>query len=322
LGTTAKQFSLTAEEANDRLLAAMGKLRGVRAGRPRPQRDDKIVTANNGLMISAFARGAQVLGGADGERERYLGAAIRAAEFVKRELHDAGRGVLFRCWREGRGAAEGFAEDYAFFIQGLLDLYEASFEIRWLQWAEQLQAKMDERFWDTDRGGYFNSPAGDASIVLRLKEDYDGAEPAPSSVAAMNLLRLGAMLHDDRLRQRGGQCIEAFRAQWRSTPHALPQMLCALEMALEPPRHAVLAGDPVAADFQLLAAVLHERLGPRRVLLAADGGDGQRWLAEKARWLAEMRRVAGRATAYICEGFSCQAPVSDPDELRGLLTGG
>jgi hypothetical protein len=137
----------------------------------------------------------------------------------------------------------------------------------------------------------------------------------------MNLLRLGAMLHDDALRQRGQRCIEAFRAQWSGTPHALPQMLCALELALEPPRHAVLAGDPGAADFQSLAAVLHERLGPRRVLLAADGGDGQRWLTARAPWLAEMRPAAGRATAYVCEGFSCRAPVSDPDELRGLLTG-
>ncbi|HVS51997.1 MAG TPA: thioredoxin domain-containing protein [Opitutaceae bacterium] len=331
LAETAKEFSLGAEPANDRLLAALEKVRRVRATRPRPGLDDKIVTANNGLMISALARAHQVLGREDApsssRAERgegvappdHLQAATRAAEFVARELHDAARGVLFRCWREGRGAAEGFAEDYAFFIQGLLDLYEASFELRWLQWAERLQATMDARFWDEERGGYFNSAADDANIVLRLKEDYDGAEPAASSVAAMNLLRLAAMLNLPEGRERGARCIEAFRAQWEKAPHALPQMLGALELALEPPRHVVLAGDPHAEDFRALAAVLHEKLGPRRVVLAVDGGEAQRWLAQRAPWLAEMKPRDGRAAAFVCEEFACRAPVSDARALRSAL---
>ena len=319
LDETARQFGLTPEETNARLIAALEKLRAARVERPRPLLDDKIVTANNGLMISALARGAQILGGEKEERERLLRAAGRAAEFVECELFDAVRGVQFRCWREGRGANEGFAEDYAFLIQGLLDLYEASFEIRWLQWAERLQTKMDELFWDAECGGYFNSAAGDASIVLRLKEDYDGAEPTPSSVAAMNLLRLAAMLNHNAWRERGLRCIEAFRTQWSATPQALPQMLCALELALEPPRHVVLAGDPRAEDFQALAAVLHERLGRRRVVLGVDGGDAQRWLTARAPWLAEMSPLGGRATAFVCEEFTCQAPVTDPAELRRLL---
>ena len=305
LAETAKQFSLTPEEANERLLAALGKLRRARAGRPRPHLDDKIITAWNGLMISALARGAQVLGDPD-----LLAAAVRAAEFVERELHDASRGVLFRCWREGRGAAEGFAEDYAYFVQGLLDLYEASFDARWLVWALKLQAKMDELFWDVDRGGYFNSAAGDPYLVLRLKEDYDGAEPAPSSVAALNLLRLAAIFHDDARRERGVRCIEAFRAQWTRAPHALPQMLCALELALEPPRHVVLAGDPAAEDFRALAAVLHERLGPRRSILRAGAA---------VPWTSAMAPMDGHAVAYVCEDFTCQLPVTEPAALRHLL---
>ncbi len=316
LGETAAQFGLTPEQANDRLLAALAKLREVRAKRPRPLLDDKIVTANNGLMISALARGAMVLG-----EPEHLAAATRAAEFVRRELFDAASGGLFRSWREGRGAAEGFAEDYAYLIQGLLDLYEASFELRWLQWAAQLQAAMDARFWDGERGGYFNSQAGDASIVLRLKEDYDGAEPAPSSVAAMNLLRLETMLHDDGLRQRALDTIGAFRAQWGGTPHAMPEMLCVLGGALEPPRQVVLAGDPAHEDFRVLAAVLHERLGPRRAVLAVTDEVDRAWLAARAPGLADMRALGGRATAYVCEDFTCQAPVTDPAELRRLLAG-
>jgi uncharacterized protein YyaL (SSP411 family) len=297
-------------------------VRVARAERPHPHLDDKILTANNGLMISALAKAHQVLGhehAASPAGSPFLTAAIRAAEFVERELHDPSRGVLFRTWREGRGTVEGFAEDYAFFIQALLDLYEASFDVRWLQWAGRLQAKMDELFWDEAQGGYFNSAAGDASIVLRLKEDYDGAEPAPGSVAAMNLLRLGGLWHDEKLRERGRRTIEAFQAQWSRAPHAMPQMLCAIELALEPPRHVVLAGDARSAAFQEMAAVLHEQLGPRRLLLCADGGAGQAWLAKRAPWLAEMTPRAGQPTAYVCDEFACKAPVSTPADLRRQL---
>ena len=319
LTESAQHHSLTPEVANERLLTAIARLHEVRATRPRPHLDDKVITANNGLMVSALARAHQVLG-ADENTTNYLAAATRAAEFVERELFDATRGVLFRNWRGGRGATEGFAEDYAFWIQALLDLYEASFAIRWLRWADQLQTKMDELFWDSERGGYFNSAAGDASIVLRLKEDYDGAEPAPSSVAAMNLLRLSALLHDETRRTQGLRTIEAFRAQWSRAAHAMPQMLCALELALEPPRHVVLAGDPSAEDFRALVAVLHEKIGPRRTLLAVDGGENQAWLAQRAPWLASMKPLGGRATAYVCEEFSCQPPVTTAAELRRTLT--
>ncbi len=323
---TAKIFSLAPEAANERIGAALERLKRARAGRPRPLLDDKIVTANNGLMISALAKAAQVLGAGAGEkaseeRGQFLLAGVRAAEFVERELWDAARGVLFRCWREGRGVNEGFAEDYAYFIQGLLDLYEASFTLRWLSWADVLQEKMDELFWDEVRGGYFNSAAGDASIVLRLKEDYDGAEPAPSSVAAMNLLRLATMLHDDARRGRGVRCIEAFRAQWVGTPQGMPQMVCALELALEAPRHVVVVGDSGAADFLALAAVVHEGLGPRRALVAVTNETERGWWAERAPWMAEMRPINGRATVYVCEEYLCRPPVSTAPELRRLLSG-
>lgn len=335
LAATAAKFSLEPAAANDRLLAALQKLRAARAARPRPLRDDKIITAWNGLMLSALARAHQILGpepvsvGSGGRPDRhsdaspsattYLAAATRTAEFLQRELFDSTRGVLFRSWREGRGAVEAFAEDYACLIQGLLDLYEAGFEIRWLQWAERLQATMDELFWDEDHGGYFNSRADDPSIILRLKEDYDGAEPAASSVAAANLLRLGTLLHDESLRERGLRTILAFRAAWTETPQALPQMLAALELALDAPRHLVIAGDPRSPDFSALAAVAHEKLGPRRALLAADGGEAQQWLAAHAPWLAGMRPTDGRPTAYLCEDYACQQPVNDSAELRRIL---
>ncbi len=311
LARTAEQFKLPVAEAEQKLLTSLEKLRAVRARRPRPHLDDKILTAWNGLMISALARGSQVLG----EPER-LAAATRAAEFVQRELHEAKSGLLYRSWREGRSDIPGFAEDYAYLIQGLLDLYEAGFDIRWLQWAEQLQAKMDELFWDAELGGYFNSRADDPTVIVRLKEDYDGAEPAPNSVAVLNLIRLDWMLGLPGARHRAQQTVEAFRLRWSRLPQALPQMLCAVELALAEPRTVVLAGDPQSAEFTALVAVLHEKLGPRRALLQVDSGG---WLSTRKPYVAEMKPMAGRVTAYVCENFACQAPVSTTEALRGLL---
>jgi len=319
---TAKALGLDPEAASDRLIASLGRLRAVRGQRPRPLRDDKILTAWNGLMISALARGAAVPAESlAAGREEHRAAAVRAAEFVERSLWDEARGVLFRAWREGRGTIEAFAEDYAYFIQGLLDLYEATFDLRWIKWAKRLQAKMDELFWDEAGGGYFNSAAGATDIVLRLKEDYDGAEPTPSSIAALNLLRLAGIFSQDKgYRLRALRTLEAFRPHWLESPHALPQMLCALELALEPPRHLMLAGNPASGSFRALADAAQEKLGHRRIVLALDGGAGQAWLARSAPWLADMHPVNGQATAYLCQEFSCQAPVTTAEELRKSLS--
>ena len=325
LADTARQAGLEPAAAGDRLQAALEQLRAVRARRPRPARDDKVLTAWNGLMLSALARGCQVLG-----EPGWADQAAVAAAFLRRERYDETTGLLTRTGAGGRHGIPGFAEDYACLIQGLLDLYEAAFDIRWLQWAERLQATMDEVFWDAAAGGYFNSRADDPTIIARLKEDYDGAEPAPASVAALNLMRLAWMLGGDGPaadtgavpaghRDRARRCVESARRQWESAPQALPQLLGALELVTAPPRTVVIAGPPGADDFRALTAVIHERPGPRRALLAADGGAGQRWLAGRTPYLAAMAPRDGRATAYVCEHFACREPVTEPAALRRLL---
>jgi uncharacterized protein YyaL (SSP411 family) len=309
----------------ERLAAALDRLRAIRASRPRPHLDDKIITAWNGLMISALARAAVSPAEALADKSPFLlDAALRAARFIERELYDAPRSTLYRTWREGRGASEAFAEDYAYLITGLLDLYEATFDIHWLQWAERLQTTLDTLFWDETGGGYFNSRADDTSIIIRLKEDYDGAEPSPNSIAASNLLRLASLLGDAGapLHTRALRTIEALRSQWTRAPYALPALLCALERALAEPAQLVLAGDPASPAFRALAAIAHATPGPRRALLAADGGSGQAWLATRAPWLADLRPVDGQATAYLCEHHTCQAPVTDPAALSILLANG
>lgn len=325
LADTAKKFGLGLEEASDRLAAALQRLKAERDRRPRPHLDDKVITGWNGLMISAFARAGQVFAAADNPAHaevaaNYLPAALRAAEFIRRELYDEASQILYRSYRRGRAPVGGFAEDYAFFIQALLDLYEASCEIRWLQWAEQLQGTMDKFFWDAEGGGYFNSSQGDASIVLRLKDDYDGAEPAANSVAALNLLRLSAYAADANARtQQALRTLGALRPQWSRAAQALPQALCALEFALTPRRQVVIAGDARRADFRALWRETQRRVGPRRSFFAADGAEGQAWLAQRAPWIGEIKPIDGKATAYVCEQFTCREPVTEPTALRAQL---
>ncbi len=315
LGQTGQHFGKTEAEIAEKLEAAREKLLAVRSGRPRPHLDDKIITAWNGLMISAFARGAQVLGDPD-----YLHSATRAADFIRQNLYSPATGRLIRNFRDGASKTEGFAEDYAFLIQGLLDLYEASFEIGWLQWALKLQETQDNLFFDEKNGGYFTTTGQDASVLLRMKEDHDSAEPAPSSVAARNLWRLAQIRSDDALRARAEKTMGAFAGVLTRIPSAMPEMLAAALPAEGKPRQIVLAGEREAEETTELAAEVHRHFLPEKVLLLADGAEGQKFLEEKLPALREMRKIEGKATAYVCENFACQVPVTDSGKLRALLS--
>lgn len=308
----AKLLKKKESEIEQSLAASRQKLFEAREKRPRPHLDDKIITAWNGLMISAFARAAQVL--CD---PIYLVAASRAAAFANETL--SRDGGLVRSYRKGAGGADGFADDYAFLIQGFIDLYESSLDIAWLRLAVDLQAKQDELFEDRDQGGYFSVRADDPHILLRMKEDYDGAEPSPNSVAALNLLRLAQMTGDDTLRKRSEKTIAAFSTQAGRMPHAMPQMLVALDFLLAKPRQIVIAGKPGAPDTRALLREVHHHFIPNRILLLADGGEGQRWLEERLEFVKTAFPFDGEAAAYVCENFACRLPVSDPDALKALL---
>jgi uncharacterized protein YyaL (SSP411 family) len=311
---TAKHFKKEEADVRELLAKSRAALVALRAKRPRPHLDDKIITAWNGLMISAYARGAQVL-----DDPAYLEAATRAATFVRTQLYDESRKILVRSYREGRSEVEGFADDYAFVIQGLLDLYEASFDVSWLRFAIALQETQDRFFFDEERGGYFSGTGKDESILLRMKEDNDSAEPAASSVAALNLSRLAQFRDEKCWRERAEKTINAFNPQISHFPSAMPQMLVALAFSLSKPRQIVIAGERDSKDTRALLAEVHLHFLPNKILLLADGADGQKYLEEKIEALRAMKPVDGKSAAYVCENFACQAPVSDAAALGKLL---
>ena len=309
----------TAEEVEVVLAGARQTLRMARASRPRPHLDDKVLSGWNGLMLAAFARAARVFRGEGAEADELLATAQRVAWFVRRVMWDDKRGQLLRRYRDGQAAIDAYSEDYAFLIWGLLELFQADFDPDWLAWAQTLQARQDELFWDADGGGWFATTGDDPSVLLRLKEDYDGAEPAASSVAVLNLLVLSHLTADASASGR----IEATLGRLGALPaRAVPMMLAALSDSHSPHPQAVVVGRPDAADTQDMLSALAARRVPGLVLLCVEPGAHQARVGELLPWLRDMQMLDGRATAYVCREFVCQAPTAEVEVAVAAVTGG
>jgi uncharacterized protein YyaL (SSP411 family) len=322
---------LSADEVEASLGRSREALRTRRATRPRPHLDDKVLTAWNGLMIAAFARAARVL---DAGAE-FLDDARRAAEFVHfvhARLWDPADGVLLRRYRKGEAGVEGYAEDYAYLVCGLLELFQASGEPRWLEWAQALQDRQNALFWDPVEGGWFSTTGRDESVLLRLKEDYDGAEPAASSISVLNLLTLAHLSldampsrpgspHGDRLEPRGQVelTLGNFAARAAQSGRTVPMMLAALSTYHSGMPQVVIVGDRSSDDTRTLCDVVRRRYLPTAITVPVHSGSRDR-LDRHLPWIAAMQSRNGRATAYVCRDFSCQAPTTDPRELDGQLS--
>ncbi|HWL54866.1 MAG TPA: thioredoxin domain-containing protein [Chthoniobacteraceae bacterium] len=313
----AAQFKSDPETIARSLAESRRTLLTLRNQRPRPHLDDKILTAWNGMMISAFARAAHLL---PQENRDDLGVARRAAAFLRQHLQRDGR--LLRSWREGPGETPAFAEDYAFTIAGLLDLYEAGAGIEWLRWAVELQEIFDHLFFDERHGGYFSTAGTDPALFLRMKDDYDGAEPSSNSIAVANALRLADLLDDAALRERADRTLESFADQLRRTPEAVPLLLGSLAFSLSEPEAFIVAGTPVEPWLHELGT----RFLPFRTIRFADGGEGQAWLARRLGFLRELAPPEGVPSAlYLCRAHACLPPITEfsatGDELERFGVG-
>jgi hypothetical protein len=316
LGETASRFQKSEREIQELLEATRRKLLTARLRRPPPMRDDKILTAANGLTISAFSRAAQVLGDA-----KYVEAATNAAVFLKAKLYDPKQNLLKRRYRLGQAGIDGFLDDYAFLIQGLIDLYETSFDVQWLTWAVRLQDRQDAMFWDAAQGTYFATTTADPSVLFRMRDEYDGAEPSANSVAAMNLLRLSQMTDDAERKAKADRTFAAFSTRLKQSPDALPQLVAALDFAQSKPKQIIIAGKANAADTRALLRLVHERYIPNKFLMLADGGPGQEQIARWLPFVAYVTPRENKATAYICENYECRLPTPDLETVAKILDG-
>jgi uncharacterized protein YyaL (SSP411 family) len=286
-----------------------------RAVRPRPHLDDKILTAWNGLMIGAYARAAQVL-----NDESYLLAAANAASFVRKNLYNDETNELLRSYREGPSAIHGFTADYVFLISGLLDLYQADFELDWIRWARRLQDALDLHFWDQTRGGYFSTSDRDPAILLRLKEDYDGAEPTPNSVAVLNLWRFGQIYHNEVLLDHARHAVRALASRLEAQPFAMPLLLVGASLLDTPPIHLIIHSP--SREHPGLAPLLAEarrRHLPQMVVLLIADAESRDYFACRHTVIENLPAQAATPTAYLCENFTCQLPVTKPEDLRKIV---
>ena len=242
-------------------------------------------------------------------------AATRGAEFVQRELWDAERRVLRRRYRQGHVAVDGFAEDYAYFVWGLLELFQASGEARWLQWAIELQGRQDDLFLDAENGGWYSTTGSDPSVLVRAKDEYDGAEPSATSVSAMNALTLAHLTGDARWRERADQAIASLGGRLRAQGRGVPLMAAALATAITPSSQIVVVGPRDREDTRALWRRAQRKFRPFAVMMPVEPGEAQTALARILPWVGEMSMTDGKATAYICENFVCSAPVVDPEAL-------
>jgi uncharacterized protein YyaL (SSP411 family) len=290
-----------------------GKLLEARGRRTRPHLDDKVLTAWNGLMISAFAKAGAILG-----EPRYAEAARQAADFIIGRMVDPATGTLLRRYRQGEAAIPGFLDDYAFFIQALLDLYEVGFEWRDFEMAVRLAEKQSELFEDSEHGAFFSTAAGDPSLIIRMKEDYDGAEPSGNSIAVLNLLRLAQMTDRSDFRASAERALAAFGSRIVAAPVGVPQMLVAYAFSLSKPKQIILVGEPDAPDTRAMLAAMHARFLPASVALLVDA-ESRAPLSRYIPAVAGMTALEGRATAYICENYACQLPTTELAAFEQLL---
>ncbi len=314
LDETAKQFGKSSTEMKKLLQESRQKLFQVRVKRPRPHLDDKVITSWNGLMIGAFARGYQAL-----DEPRYLKAAEHAANFITTKLYDPDKKILLRRYRDDTAGLEAHLDDYAFLVHGLLDLYEAVLDVKWLAQAMELTDKQIVLFWDKTGGGFYDTSGKDETVLSRMKEDYDGAEPTGNSIAALNLLRLAQMTDNDDWHQKGAKTIVTFGERLQQYPSIMPQMLAALDFQLDKPKQIIIAGAPEAMDTQKMLREIHSRYLPNKIILLADGGEGQKRLSKYLPFIASVSMQNGKATAYICENYVCKLPTADVAVMAGLL---
>jgi len=270
-----------------------------------------VLTAWNGLMIAAFARASRVV--ADGQG--YLHAARRAATFLRDRMWNDETSTLLRRYRRGEASIEAYAEDYAYLIYGLLELFQADPDVRWLDWAQTLQHRQNELFWDETGGGWFSTTGQDKHVLLRMKEDYDGAEPTASAVSVSNLLTLSHLVEEPVWAEQIEKTFRYFGSRLEQIGRAVPMMAATLATSIAGLRQVVVVGGDTVGE---LRDVLRQRYLPFTITLMLTP-DQQSALAAKLPFIAAMHTVDGRPAAYVCRDFACRAPVNDRAALEAEL---
>jgi uncharacterized protein YyaL (SSP411 family) len=311
----AQTHGLSESRLKEFLAECRQKLFKVRNGRVRPGLDDKALTSWNGLMITAFASAAQVL-----DKPDYAMTAERAARFILSRMRGHG-GRLLRTWSPGAEAKlNGYLEDYAFLIEGLTALYEATFEARWIGDALQLADFMVDQFWDAEGGGFFYTGKDHERLIARGKDPHDNALPSGNAVATTGLLRLARLTGRSDLHDRAEATLRLYGELMRSHPFAAGQMLLALDFYLGPVQEFAVVGNPGSEETRQVLRTIHTGFRPNKVVALRPVGGAVR---EDLLGLLEGRTaIDGRTTTYLCENFTCREPLVGAEAVEAVLKEG
>ena len=310
LAEVAAAENVTVEHLAKALANARELLFTAREKRVKPARDEKVLTAWNGLMLAAFAEAAAIL-----ERADYLEIARNNAQFVLDNLRR--EGLLLRTYKDGHAKLNAYLEDYAFFIDGLVTLFETNGELQWLEEAFSLTATMINEFWDDEEGGFFYTGRSHEDLIVRSKDFFDNATPSGNSVAAEVLLRVGLLTDNADYQRRAITILRLMGATVQRYPSGFGRLLCALDFSLAAPKEIVLIGESGAAGTQALRAEIWKGYLPNKVVAQSSPGDPK--AAGAVPLLRERPQIDGRPTAYLCEHFTCKSPTTDPKELASQL---
>ncbi len=294
-----------APAGQDLLASATEKMFQARSRRVRPHLDDKVLASWNGMMLGAMARAAVVLGD-----ETFRAAAEKNLAFLRGQLWDEKSGTLHHRWRQGERDSVQLLSGYANLCAGALDLYEATLAPHHLDFSIALAEAMLAKFYDPENGGFYDSAGAGQELILRCKDDYDGAEPSGNSVAVLALLRLSAVTGREEFADAAGKTLRLFAPRLHQLPQAVPHLLIGLDFLLHEPRRAVVAGDPALPETQALLRAVHSVYQPAKVVLGNSGS---------VEALARTLSAGDGPRVFLCTGAACQPPTQDADTVRKIL---
>jgi uncharacterized protein YyaL (SSP411 family) len=299
-------FHKTLESVRQKLLAQRNK-------RVHPNKDEKILTDWNGLMIAALAMGARVLNG-----PLYVNAAKNAARFIFSKMFSPDGQLLHRFY-DGESAVDANLDDYAFLIQGLLELYETTFDVDYLKNALKLNEYLLRHFWDDKNGGFFFASDVSEDLIIRQKEIYDGAVPSGNSIAMLNLLRLGRITGDSNFEQKASGLSRAFSKNVRNVPSAYAQLMVAVDFAVGPSYEVVIAGDQQDVDTKKMLQAIHWKFIPNKIVIFLPTGSDLSGISGISPFTKHQSTIDGKTTAYVCVDYKCKLPTTNINRMLSSL---
>lgn len=308
LSQIGEKLKLSEEQVKEQLKEAKKQLLKERQKRSLPLRDDKILTAWNGLMISAFAKSGFAL-----NRPEWIESAKKATNFILENLRSSGR--LHRSYKDNQVAHKGFLDDYVFMISALLDLYESTGETPWLEEAIALDRQLEDLFEDKEEGGFFMTGNDHEKLISREKPSYDGEIPSGNSTALSNLLRLYGLTTDERYRKRAETLILCFSKILKESPWYLAEMLPGLNMFLNQLTTIVVITPKGSAKEDSFLEILRSRFLPNKVVVMKSEEEEQSEKSPIESLIRDKKAIEGKTTIYPCRGTSCEKPITNPDQL-------